>query len=29
LELGVDAYVPKPFDMDELLGVIHGLQKAS
>ncbi len=28
-ELGVDAYVPKPFDMDELLGVIHGLQKAS
>jgi DNA-binding response OmpR family regulator len=29
LELGVDAYVPKPFDMDELLGVILGLQKAS
>jgi DNA-binding response OmpR family regulator len=29
LELGVDAYVSKPFDMDELLGVIHGLQKAS
>jgi DNA-binding response OmpR family regulator len=29
LELGVDAYVPKPFDMDELLGVIQGLQKAS
>jgi len=29
MELGVDAYVPKPFDMDELLGVIHGLQKAS
>jgi DNA-binding response OmpR family regulator len=28
-ELGVDAYVAKPFDMDELLGVIHGLQKAS
>ena len=28
-ELGVDAYVPKPFDVDELLGVIHGLQKAS
>jgi len=28
-ELGVDAYVTKPFDMDELLGVIHGLQKAS
>ena len=28
-ELGVDAYVTKPFDMDELLGVIHGLQNAS
>ena len=28
-ELGVDAYVPKPFDMDQLLGVLHGLQRAS
>jgi DNA-binding response OmpR family regulator len=28
-ELGVDAYVPKPFDMDHLLGVLHGLQRAS
>ena len=28
-ELGADAYVPKPFDMDQLLGVLHGLQRAS
>jgi DNA-binding response OmpR family regulator len=28
-ELGADAYVPKPFDMDHLLGVLHGLQRAS
>jgi DNA-binding response OmpR family regulator len=28
-ELGVDAYLPKPFDMDHLLGVLHGLQRAS
>jgi DNA-binding response OmpR family regulator len=28
-ELGADAYVPKPFDMDLLLGVLHGLQRAS
>jgi len=28
-ELGADAYVPKPFDMDHLLGVLHGLEKAS
>lgn len=27
--LGADAYVPKPFDVDELLQVLHGLQKAS
>jgi len=27
--LGVDAYVAKPFDMDHLLGVLHGLQRAS
>jgi DNA-binding response OmpR family regulator len=29
VELGVDAYVPKPFDMDHLLGVLHGLRRAS
>ncbi len=28
-ELGADAYVPKPFDMDHLLGVLHGLQRVS
>ena len=28
-ELGADAYVPKPFDMDHLLDVLHGLQRAS
>ena len=27
--LGADAYMPKPFDVDELLQVIHGLQEAS
>ncbi len=27
--LGADAYVPKPFDVDELLQVLHGLQEAS
>ena len=27
--LGADAYVPKPFDVDELVQVLHGLQKAS
>jgi DNA-binding response OmpR family regulator len=27
--LGVDVYMPKPFDVDALLGVLHGLQKAS
>jgi two-component system, OmpR family, response regulator MprA len=28
-ELGVDVYMPKPFDMDALLGALHGLQRAS
>jgi CheY-like chemotaxis protein len=28
-ELGADAYVPKPFDVDELLEVLQGLQLAS
>jgi len=28
-ELGADAYVPKPFDVDELLDVLHGLERAS
>jgi DNA-binding response OmpR family regulator len=27
--LGVDVYLPKPFDVDALLGVLHGLQRAS
>jgi len=27
-ELGADAYVPKPFDVDELLEVLHGLERA-
>jgi two-component system response regulator MprA len=27
--LGVDVYMPKPFDVDALLGVLHGLQRAS
>ena len=27
--LGADAYVPKPFDVDDLLQVLHGLQVAS
>lgn len=25
--LGADAYLPKPFDMDELVGVLHGLER--
>src|SRR4249920_2897921 len=29
VELGADAYVPKPFDVEELLQVLSGLQKAS
>ena len=28
-ELGADAYVPKPFNVDELLEVLHGLERAS
>ncbi|MET0799968.1 MAG: response regulator [Actinomycetota bacterium] len=28
-ELGADAYVPKPFNVDELLKVLHGLERAS
>jgi len=28
-ELGADAYVPKPFDVDELIDVLHGLERAS
>ena len=28
-ELGADAYVPKPFNVDELLAVLHGLEAAS
>jgi DNA-binding response OmpR family regulator len=28
-QLGVDVYMPKPFDVDALVGVLHGLQRAS
>ena len=28
-ELGADAYVPKPFNVEELLEVLHGLEQAS
>jgi DNA-binding response OmpR family regulator len=28
-ELGADAFVPKPFDVEELLEVLHGLERAS
>lgn len=28
-ELGADAFVPKPFDVEELIGVLGGLAKAS
>ena len=28
-ELGADAYVPKPFNVEELLEVLHGLERAS
>jgi len=28
-ELGADAYMPKPFNVDELLDVLHGLERAS
>ena len=27
--LGADAFVPKPFDVEELIGVLGGLAKAS
>lgn len=28
-ELGADAFVPKPFNLDDLLRVLHGLRRAS
>ena len=28
-ELGADAYMPKPFNVDALLEVLHGLERAS
>jgi DNA-binding response OmpR family regulator len=28
-ELGADAFVPKPFNVDDLLGVLHDLGEAS
>jgi CheY-like chemotaxis protein len=28
-ELGADAFVPKPFNVDDLLGVLHDLERAS
>ncbi len=28
-ELGADAFVPKPFSVDDLIDVLHGLEKAS
>jgi len=28
-ELGADAFVPKPFNVDDLLGVLHDLEAAS
>jgi CheY-like chemotaxis protein len=28
-EMGADAFMPKPFNVDDLLGVLHDLQKAS
>jgi DNA-binding response OmpR family regulator len=28
-ELGADAYVPKPFNVDELLNVLHDLERVS
>ncbi len=28
-ELGADAFVPKPFSVDDLIHVLHGLEKAS
>ncbi|HEX7464224.1 MAG TPA: response regulator [Actinomycetota bacterium] len=29
VELGADAFVPKPFDVNDLLGVVHSLAQAS
>jgi two-component system, OmpR family, response regulator MprA len=29
VELGADAYLPKPFDVDKLIDVLHGLELAS
>ena len=29
IELGADAFVPKPFNVDDLLEVVHGLEYAS
>ena len=28
-ELGADAFVPKPFNVDDLIGVLHALEQAS
>jgi DNA-binding response OmpR family regulator len=28
-ELGADAFVPKPFNVDEIIEVLQGLEKAS
>jgi DNA-binding response OmpR family regulator len=28
-ELGADAFVPKPFNVDDLIGVLHDLEQAS
>jgi DNA-binding response OmpR family regulator len=28
-ELGADAFVPKPFSVDDLLDVLHGLERVS
>jgi CheY-like chemotaxis protein len=28
-EMGADAFMPKPFNVDDLLGVLHDLEKAS
>lgn len=28
-EMGADAFVPKPFNVDDLLGVMHDLERAS
>lgn len=29
IELGADAFVPKPFNVDDLLEIVHGLERAS